>query len=65
MQKSNLKIQNKTRLNVAHAYVQDGSGGKVVILGGDRPSHFEKNVPVDVCVILNGNRNRVTNTKEM
>jgi hypothetical protein len=30
----------------------------VNILGGDRLSHCEKQVPMDMCVILNGNRDR-------
>ena len=37
-------------------YIQGDSGGKISIVGGDNIGHCEKNVHMNMCLILNGYR---------
>ena len=37
-------------------YIQGDSGGKVSIVGGDNIGHCEKNVHMNMCLIVNGYR---------
>jgi hypothetical protein len=38
--------------------IQGDSGGKVTILGGDSIGHCEKKVHMNMCLLLNGYRDR-------
>jgi hypothetical protein len=38
--------------------MQGDSGGRVTIVGGDSIGYFEKKIHMNICLILNGDRDR-------
>jgi hypothetical protein len=51
-------VSHSMALNIHSMYIQGDSGAKINILGGDSIGHCEEKVSMNICLILNGYRNR-------
>jgi hypothetical protein len=50
--------KNITFVSLLRLHIQSDSGGKVNILGGESIGHCEKRVHMNMCLIVNGCRER-------